>query len=156
MSAEEALSIAVGLVNLAVVVAIAIRLRHVGLRPPLPLVALGVVFAIRAIARLVPTVGDEPESLLLVLDLGLLFALVLFLMSTRRLVTSFVYEREALQRAQIDYDDSLARYESQVAAQHEGAVARLGAALDRLDADRSDDAALADARAALGVLRADG
>jgi hypothetical protein len=156
MTLEETLSVAVGVLNLAVVLVIVAHVRRLGLRPPMPLVALAAVFAIRAFARIVPPLDEDPESLTIALDLVLLVVLVAFLPSLRRLVTSFVYEREALQRAQIDYDDALAHHEANVADQRREALDELDDALGRLASGHEHDAALADARAAMRTLRADG
>jgi hypothetical protein len=118
MSFEEIVSVAVGVLYLALAVVIVVQLRRAELRPPLPLVVLGV-------ARLVPPFGDEPEGLSLLLDIALLAVLVIFLGSVQRIVTSFVYEREAMQRAQLDYDEALAHHESNVAAAQRDALAAL-------------------------------
>jgi hypothetical protein len=156
MTFQEWLSIVIGVLYLAVVVAILVNLRRVDLRPPLPLFALLLLFALRAVFRFIQPLDDEPDWLLLVLDLALLVVLLAFLASVRRLVASFVHERDAMQRAQIDYDDALLRHESNVASRHGSALDRLDTAIGTLSTAR-DDAARGDAeraaREALSDLR---
>ncbi len=158
MSAHDVLTIAIGLLNLAVAVVLAIHVRRLGIRPPLPLVVLGVVFAIRAVARLIPPIGEDPDSLDLALDIVLFFVLVMLVASTRRLVTTFAHERDALERARVDYDDALFRHEANVAHAIEEDFVRLDASLDQV-AEATDDEsrreALARARADLAALRED-
>lgn len=156
MTAHDALSVAIGLMNLTVAVVLVIHVRRLGIRPPLPLVILGAVFAIRATARLVPPIGEDPDGLDLILDVGLFFALVLLVGSARRLVTTFAHERDALERARIDYDDALFRHETAVVDAVADQFERLDASLDEIAA-ASDDAsrgeALTRARESLAALR---
>jgi uncharacterized protein involved in response to NO len=156
MTTAEFLSMAVGVANLALVIVLLVHLRRLGLRPPVPLVALMLVFALRALARLVPTLGEEPAWFAPALDIALFIVLLMVVVMARRVVETFAHERDRLQRAQVDYDDALHRHESNVAALHRDALDRLDAALTALETGTTDTSdALVSARGALATLRAD-
>lgn len=116
MSYEEGFSIAVGVLNVAVVLVLAFHVRRLGIRPPLPLVMLAIVFAVRAAARLVPPLGEDPKWLTLTFDSVLLVVLTAFLATARSLVTSIAQQRDELQQAQVDYDSALSELRDEPAA----------------------------------------
>ena len=156
MNAQDTVSVAIGVLNALVALLLIVHIGRLGFRPPLPLVLLAAFFGVRAAARLVPPLGEEPDTVVLGLDMILLLVLVTFAATASRLVATFVHERDALQRKQVDYDDALFRHETTIADAARSHLDDLHAALANVEASEDEASraeALARARESLRAMR---
>lgn len=156
MTYIKVLNVLIAFASLAFVLTLAWQMRRNRLPLNRAIVALVIVFALRAGSRPFPPFGEDPLHLISILDTVLLVAMIILVLDGRKIVQAFQTKRRDAERTQIEYDlalQSLDAGDEQLDAQLERIEESARAALEPRSSDAERQRTLREVAEAVAVIR---